>query len=113
MALGFDTPLEKRDGELCGPLRAPRQMLADQEYGGHESIHDDEMAERLGFRAGPIEGPTHFSQFVPLLDEIFGQAWYETGCLSSHYRNMVVEGEKVRAFAELPQARRDAGPHPC
>ena len=24
------------------------------------------MAEKLGFKAGPIEGPTHFSQFVPL-----------------------------------------------
>ncbi len=42
-------------------------MLADQSYGGHNSIHDDAMAETLGFRAGPIEGPTHFSLFPPLL----------------------------------------------
>jgi hypothetical protein len=52
-SLGFDTPLV-----ISGPLRKPRQMLADQEYGGHTSIHDDSMAEKLGFRAGPIEGPT-------------------------------------------------------
>ena len=103
MPLGFDTPIEERGNEICGPLRAPKQMLAEQEYGGHESIHDDQMAERLGFQAGPIEGPTHFSQFVPLLDELFGREWYETGCLSAHYRNMVVEGETVRAFAEKPQ----------
>lgn len=103
MSRGFDTPIERRDGELHGPLRAPRQMLAEQEYGGHESIHDDQMAERLGFRAGPIEGPTHFSQFVPLLEELWGQEWYETGCLSAHYRNMVVEGESVRAFVSEPQ----------
>ena len=95
--MSFDTPLV-----LSGPLRAPRQMLADQEYGGHASIHDDEMAEKLGFRAGPIEGPTHFSLFPPLLERIWGQAWYERGCLSSHYLNMVVEGEEVRAFAEMP-----------
>src|SRR5690606_8346104 len=25
----------------------------------------------------------------------------ETGCISAHYENMVVEGEEVRAFAEL------------
>ncbi|MDE2363919.1 MAG: hypothetical protein KGM42_14680 [Hyphomicrobiales bacterium] len=93
----FDTPLT-----LTGPLRAPRQMLADQEYGGHSSIHDDAMAEKLGFRAGPIEGPTHFSLFPPLLERIFGRAWYETGCLSSHYLNMAVEGEEVRASAEMP-----------
>jgi hypothetical protein len=97
--MSFDTPLV-----LSGPLRAPHQMLADQEYGGHSSIHDDAMAEKLGFRAGPIEGPTHFSLFPPLLEKIWGQAWYERGCLSSHYLNMVVEGEEVRAFAEMPAA---------
>jgi hypothetical protein len=93
----FDTPLA-----VCGPLRRPRQMLAEQEYGGHTSIHDDAMAEKLGFRAGPIEGPTHFSQFVPLLAHIWGDAWFERGCFSAHYQNMVIEGDEVRAFVELP-----------
>ncbi|MDP3856116.1 hypothetical protein [Phenylobacterium sp.] len=97
--MSFATPLS-----LAGPLRRPRQMLSDQEYGGHSSIHDDAMAEKLGFRAGPIEGPTHFSQFQPLLARIWGQAWFERGCLSSHFLNMVVEGEEVRAFAEIPPA---------
>ena len=87
---------------LCGPLRKPRQMLADQVYDGHRSIHDDEMAAGLGLRAGPIEGPTHFSQFDPLMHHLFGQAWFETGCISAHYQNMVIEGEEVRAFAQLP-----------
>ncbi len=95
--MSFDTPLT-----LSGPLRAPRQMLADQEYGGHSSIHDDAMAEKLGFRAGPIEGPTHFSLFPPLLERVWGQAWYERGCLSSHYLNMIIEGEETRAFVEWP-----------
>eukprot|EP01037_Dinobryon_pediforme_P017577 gene17577-17780_t len=95
--MSFNAPLV-----LSGPLRAPRQMLAEQEYGGHISIHDDATAEKLGFRAGPIEGPTHFSQFAPLLAQIWGQAFFERGCISSHYLNMVVEGEGVRAFAEVP-----------
>jgi len=97
--MSFETTLA-----ICGPLRRPRQMLADQEYDGHTSIHDDAMAEKLGFRAGPIEGPTHFSQFVPLLAHVFGRAWFERGCISAHYQNMVVEGEEVRAFVELPAA---------
>lgn len=96
--MSFATPIA-----LSGPLRKPRQMLADQEYGGHSSIHDDAMAEKLGFRAGPIEGPTHFSLFPPLLARIWGNAWFERGCISSHYLNMVVEGEEVRAFAEIPK----------
>jgi len=78
-------------------------MLAEQAYGGHMSIHDDSTAERMGFQAGgPIEGPTHFSQFVPLLQDLWGREWFETGCLSAHYRNMVVEGEQVRALVEQP-----------
>ncbi|MEO0550085.1 MAG: hypothetical protein AAFZ91_09195 [Pseudomonadota bacterium] len=93
--MSFSTPIVR-----SGPLREPKQMLADQEYGGHSSIHDDDMAEKLGFQAGPIEGPTHFSQFAPLLQDIFGQAFFERGCISTHYLNMVVEGEQVRAFAE-------------
>lgn len=95
--MSFETPLT-----LAGPLRRPRQMLADQGYSGHASIHDDSMAEKLGFRAGPIEGPTHFSLFPPLLDRIWGRAWFETGCISAHYLNMVIEGEEVRALAEIP-----------
>ncbi|MDM0108199.1 hypothetical protein QTH97_24840 [Variovorax sp. J22R24] len=90
---------------LCGPLRQPRQMLADQRYDGHKSIHDDAMAEGLGLRAGPIEGPTHFSQFDPLLYHVFGKAWFETGCISAHYQNMVVEGEEVRAFVQPDPAQ--------
>lgn len=85
---------------ISGPLRQPRQMLADQKYDGHKSIHDDAMAEGLGLRAGPIEGPTHFSQFDPLLFQTFGEEWFRTGCISAHYQNMVVEGESVRAFVE-------------
>ena len=89
---------------LCGPLRQPRQMLADQVVDGHKSIHDDDTAAVLGLRAGPIEGPTHFSQFDPLLHQLFGQAWFETGCISAHYQTMVVEGEDVRAFVQQPAA---------
>ncbi|WVM90569.1 hypothetical protein UMZ34_11065 [Halopseudomonas pachastrellae] len=44
----------------------------------------------------------HFSQFTPLLVEIWGQQWFEKGCFSSHFQNMVVEGEQVRAFVERP-----------
>ncbi|HMN79112.1 MAG TPA: hypothetical protein PKA20_04185 [Burkholderiaceae bacterium] len=95
----FDTPLELR-----GPLRRPRQMLADQEYGGHAAIPDDSMARKLRFRAGPLERPTQFSLFPPLPAQLWGRAWFERGCLSAHYQNMVVEGEEVRAFAAVPPA---------
>ena len=94
---------------LCGPYRKPRQMLAEQVYDSHKSIHDDHTAASLGLRAGPIEGPTHFSQFDPLLHHLFGQAWFETGCISAHYQNMVVEGEETRRLVgDAPLSSRSS-----
>ena len=87
----FDTPIS-----LVGPLRAPAQMLATQDIGGQTSVHDDETADKLGLAGAPIEGPTHFSQFDPLAVCLWGQRWFEDGCISAHFLNMVVEGEEVR-----------------
>jgi hypothetical protein len=82
---------------LTGPVRSPAQMLAEQEYDGHASVHDEAEAARLGLAGAPIEGPTHFSQFDPLAVTVWGPAWFEHGCISSHFRTMVVEGEEVVA----------------
>jgi hypothetical protein len=90
--------------QIFSEFRFPKQMLESQEYDGHLSIHDDKMAEDLGFSGAPIEGPTHFSQFVHLLHDYFGDVWFERGCISAHYQNMVVDGEEVRAFIEAPEA---------
>ena len=94
----FATEIEDADGVFSGPLRSPRQMLQVQAYDGHASIHDDATAQKLGFKGGTIEGPTHFSQFVPLAHRLWGDAFLCTGCLSVHYRNAVYEGERVRAL---------------
>src|SRR3954452_20033303 len=72
-------------------------MLADQEYGGHHSIHDADTAGGLGLSGAPIEAPTHFSQFDPLAALVWGTAWFERGCISCHFSTMVVEGEEVQA----------------
>ncbi len=77
-------------------------MLQAQTYDKHSSIHDEATAAKLGFKGAAIEGPTHFSQFAPLGAALWGKRWFEEGCLSAHYRNMVVEGEKVRAFMAKP-----------
>lgn len=87
---------------LQGPLRRPVNMLTEQTYDGHKSLHDDKEAERLGIKAGPIEGPTHFQQFVPLLADVWGRDWFERGCFSCHFLNMVFEGEELRAEIDEP-----------
>ena len=90
----FDTPLT-----LQGPARHPHQMLGEQTYDGHASVHDDDTADRLGLAGAPIEGPTHFSQFDPLAHHLWGDRWFEAGCVSAHFKTMVVEGEAVTARA--------------
>lgn len=96
----FDTPITRDGTVLIGPPRQPRQMLHDQEYDGHASVHDGAVASDLGLAGAPIEGPTHFSQFDPLGHEMWGRRWFETGCVSAHFRRMVVEGESVVASLE-------------
>ena len=99
----FRTELLESGNLLTGPWRKPAQMLHAQTYDSHASIHDDATAQKLGFQGGTIEGPTHFSQFAPLCERIWGPAWFETGCLSAHYRNPAFEGEEVQANIEKPK----------
>jgi hypothetical protein len=91
-AAGFATELT-----VTGPYRSPAQMLEEQQVEGHTSIHDGDTAGTLGLAGAPIEAPTHFSQFDPLAAALWGRDWFERGCISSHFRTMVVEGEQVQA----------------
>ena len=97
----FETPVTSVDDgsgpRLEGPFRSPAQMLADQSYDGHNSVHDDATAASLGLAGAPIEAPTHFSQIDPLAVARWGEVWFERGCVSCHFRTMVVEGEQVQA----------------
>lgn len=101
-ANAFDTEISETAEALIGPWRQPRQMLQAQTYDAHASIHDDATAQKLGFKGGTIEGPTHFSQFAPLGARLWGRAWFESGCLSAHYRSVCYEGEEVQAILSKP-----------
>jgi len=99
----FDTIITETSDSLVGPWRRPHQMLNAQVYDSHASIHDDATAQKLGFRGGTIEGPTHFSQFAPLCVSLWGNVWFENGCISAHYRNPSFEGEEVQAILAKPE----------
>jgi hypothetical protein len=98
----FETAITETPDSLTGPWRRPHQMLHAQTYDSHASIHDDATAQKLGFQGGTIEGPTHFSQFAPLCERLWGKAWFERGCISAHYRNPSFEGEEVQAMLAKP-----------
>ncbi|HYG26500.1 MAG TPA: hypothetical protein VD906_06310 [Caulobacteraceae bacterium] len=100
------SPLEPGSSVIAGPLRAPRNLLGRQTYGDHASIHDDLTAQKLGFRGGTVEGPTHFSQFAPLGALLWGEDWVRHGCVSAHFRNPAYDGDEVRAFADRATAEQ-------
>ncbi len=92
------TEITERDGVLVGPLREPRNLAANEAG----SIHEDSQAQKLGFRGGTVAGSIHMEQFPPLLVHAFGPHWFETGSLSTYFRNATMDREPVRAFVELP-----------
>lgn len=102
MSKAFASEIHDDGAVISGPLRGPKQMLHAQSYDDHASIHDDATAQKLGFKGGTIEGPTHFSQFAPLGEHIWGKDWFETGCLSAHYRSPCYEGDLAHAFMRKP-----------
>ena len=90
-------PLSDTAITLTGPSRSPAQLLAEQSYNGHKSVHDPDSAALVGLTGAPIEGPTHFSQFEPLAAALWGDRWFTNGCISAHFQTMVMEGEQVEA----------------
>lgn len=96
-------------GFLRGPVRAPANLFTGGGRAGSRdlNIHEDDTAQRLGFRGGTIPGSIHMDQFVPLLIEAFGQAWFETGSLSLNFRNATTDREEVVALVACPTSRSD------
>lgn len=100
------------DGELRGPERAPenraftaaRAAIGAAPVPAATNIHDDDTAQKLGFRGGTIAGSIHMDQFVPVLVEAFGPAWFETGSLSLSFRNATISGDPVVAVVGRPEA---------
>jgi hypothetical protein len=100
-----DAPTIKTvDGFLRGPVRAPVNLFTGGGRSGSRdlNIHEDETAQRLGFRGGTIPGSIHMDQFVPLLVEAFGPAWFETGSLSLNFKSATTDREEVVALVASP-----------
>ncbi len=87
---------------LFGGLRPEQVKFPNQTH-----IHDDETAQRLGFRGATIAGSIHMDQFPPLLVAAFGPSWLETGSLSLNFKNATLDGEEVIAMIAAPPRTDD------
>ncbi len=87
--------------EKIGEFRSPRNLHSSAEG----SIHNDAVASKLGFKGGTVAGSIHMDQFVPLLLDVYGDAWFERGDISTYFTQATVDNERVRATA-VPGAER-------
>ena len=95
--------IEERDGLYVGQWRRPVNS-AIHIVG---SIHDDNMASRLGFRGGTVAGSIHLELFPPLMRRAFGKRWFERGSVSIYFLDPTVDREEVRAVVAVPPGREE------
>ena len=100
MAQRIDEGVTTRDGVISGPLR--QSVNQAQRVDG--SIHNDEVATKLGFRGGTVAGSIHLELFPPVLLEAFGKRWFERGTLSINFKNPTMDREPVRALIDAAAA---------
>lgn len=87
---------------IYGAWRAPTNIAAD----AAGSIHDDATAQSLGLRGGTVAGSIHLEQFPPLLERVFGEAWWRTGGVSLFFVSPTLDGEPVRTAARRQSVTR-------
>ncbi len=85
---------------IKGPIWAARNLSHNVGVG---SVHNDATASDLGFRGGPVRADNHMNQFIPVILEIFGQAWFERGHLSLDFKSATLELEEVQVHAQQPE----------
>jgi hypothetical protein len=94
----YMTDIEIKGGKIIGGWRAPENLAR----ASTTSIHDDNVAKKVGMRGGTIQGTIHLSMFAPLAQILFGNRWFEQGTVSMYYTFATVDKEEVRAIIELP-----------
>jgi len=88
-----------KDGTVYGGWRQPINVWANLPG----SIHNDEVASKIGMRGGTIPGTVHFNLFGPLFFKMWGKKWWEQGTISMYYTYATKHKEDVRAAMKIPE----------
>jgi hypothetical protein len=91
------------EGRLVGEWQQPVNRWSDQPG----SIHNDEVAYKVGMRGGTIPGTVHLDHFVPLIKSGFGSRWFRQGSISMYYTFATTHKEDVRAVITRPGGGQD------
>ncbi len=92
-----------RDGNMYGGWRRPINVWANLPG----SIHNDDVATKIGMRGGTIPGTVHLNHFGPLFLKLWGRSWWEHGSISMYYTYATRHMEEVRAVIKVPVGGSD------
>jgi hypothetical protein len=88
--------------EVRAILESRGQKMISRPTSTIGSIHETDIAQRIGMRGGVIAGVIHLDLFPPLMRKAFGQKWFEKGSISLFYTYAVLHGEELRAVVQIP-----------
>jgi hypothetical protein len=71
------------------------------------SIHDDEVARRLGYRGGIVSGVVLYTHVVEACGSLLGPSWFERGAVRMRFGIPIYEGERIAIDQELDPAAPD------
>ncbi|HXM56449.1 MAG TPA: hypothetical protein VOB72_13730 [Candidatus Dormibacteraeota bacterium] len=75
------------------------RVVAINEAGSANRVHDDEFARRLGFRGGLVPGATVYGYMAVLPERRWGDAWRAGGTMTARFAAPFYDGEEVTVTA--------------
>lgn len=69
------------------------RLDANPRYRG--SVHDDEVARRMGYRAALVPGAFLYGHFSRIAIDLWGAPWIERGSMAASFRRPVYNGDDV------------------
>ncbi|MBI4768476.1 MAG: hypothetical protein HY787_28435 [Deltaproteobacteria bacterium] len=88
--------------EVRAILEARGQKMDSRPTSTVGSIHEKDIARKVGMRGGVVAGVIHLDLFPPLMIKVFGQKWFENGSLSMFYTYATLHEEELRAVVQVP-----------
>ena len=77
---------------MSGPIH---RVVAVNEPGSSNLVHDDEFARQLGFDGGLVPGVTVYGYMTAIPARLWGDRWRQHGSMSARFLKPVYDGQEV------------------
>ncbi len=98
------TGINRTGPEVRAILESRGQKMASRPTSTVGSIHETDIARKIGMRGGVIAGVIHLDLFPSMMRKAFGQKWFKKGSISLFYTYALLHGEELRAVVQVPPA---------